>query len=158
MWLIILSSVAGTVLLTAAIVALVFWILRSGPEVGRVQVVDGEAFTLSARAATDGPLTLWCEVDVKFTKRPDLCGPLQISVDGKPVWSGTFSLDKRGATTAGSSSRLTKRWLHGHSVARGVTRIAKVGPPGIRTSITVEGTMTAGEGTEVLKLELFVGC
>jgi hypothetical protein len=148
-------AVAGVLLLIGTPLLIVWLVVRSGRELARASVKPGEPIVLTGELEGESTVTLWCDVAVDFQERLSLEGPLRIEVAGGEAWSGTFSLGPRGSTQKGSASRIKRSWLLLGRSARGVTRIAKLtAGPG---AISVTGTISAGPGTSVEKLELFLG-
>jgi len=150
-----MALVGGPLVLLLGIGALVWFLVGSGPELARVAVLPGEPFRLNATCA--GPVTLWCDVAVSYGQSLDLHGPIRASSDGADVWSSTFWLSPRGSTCQDTPrSAIKKRWSRTRGFSRGVTRVAKIGLPKDSVELTVEGTIEAGAGTHVEKLELFI--
>lgn len=143
-----------------AVVVVLWRVLWSGQELARVSVVPGARFRLTAQLDKHRTVTLWCDVDLGFADELTLRGPIEITIDGRPAWTGDVVLGPMGTTSARSSLKVKKVWIRSRSGVRGQTRIARVSvPPSALgangpTSVVVEGVMEAGPGTEVRKLDL----
>ncbi|MGE0790018.1 MAG: hypothetical protein AB7S26_30365 [Sandaracinaceae bacterium] len=147
--------VASGAVASALVIGLFVWLLvASGPELARVKVVPGEPFRVRAHCA--GSMTVWCDVAVTYASSLELHGPVRATRDGREVWSGTLWLSPRGSTQQGMarSGGVKKTWFFTPGKARGVTRLAKIELPRSPGEITVEGTIEAGPGTELEKLEI----
>ena len=145
MW---LGMGVGAVLL----VLLILWLVRPGEELARVAVVPGQPFVLSADPGAHRKFSLWTEVDVRFDKL-ELRGPIEVSQGREPLRNETFLLSRRGSTLEGDLSRVKRTWISGFSSARGSARVMRFVVPG-GSAVTVSGTITAGDNTDVRRLEL----
>jgi hypothetical protein len=153
----VLVAAAAVIAVLSAVAISLYLGLRSGVEICRTSVTSGRPWSMSA--TLDGPkvLTLSCDVDLEAAGALELCGPIRIRAGGRDLWQATFDLGWRGSTTAESSVRLKRFWVGGRNSLRGTARVAKVHAPSGSGTVTVEGTITAGSGVVLRKLELWLG-